>query len=133
MPSYYILNSAVITAPGTYKYDLTTPSGARAWLLSHTWVSCIGYEETAKALSELTSFSGKYPPISIPVNRLVVKMQCEENPNWEEEGVFYRCDEALVFRLVFPSRYRPDPAQKGRLGEEFIRENCEIGILRRIE
>lgn len=133
MPSYYILNSAVITAYGKYTYEFTTPGGARAWLLSHNWESCIGYEETAKALSELTSFSGKYPPITIPINRKTVHMKCSENPDWELEGQFYLCDEALVFRLVFPSGYHPDPAQKGKLGENFIRKNCELGILRRTE
>ncbi len=129
MPSFYILNSAVITAFGTYNYESTTPSGARAWLLSHEWESCIGYEETAKALSELTSFSGKYPPIAISMNRKTVQMKCE----WNEDKERYEGDEALVFRLVFPSGYRPDPTKKGNLGEDFIRNNCEIGILRRLE
>ncbi len=69
MPSFYIFNSAVITACGVYEYEFTTPSGARAWLLRHKWESCMGYEETAKALSELTTISGNYPSISIPVNR----------------------------------------------------------------
>lgn len=129
MPSFYLLNSAVITAYGTYKYEFTTPSGARSWLLSHEWESCIGYEETAKALSELTSFSGKYPTIPIPVNRKTVQMECK----WNQEKEEYEGDEALVFRLVFPSGYRPDPIKKGNLGEDFIRKNCELGILRRIE
>lgn len=129
MPSYYVLNSAVITAYGTYKYEFTTPGGARAWLHSHNWKSCIGHEETARALSELTSVSGKYPPIPIPVNRKTVQMEC----SWDEEQEKYQSDEALVFRLVFPSGYRPDRAQKGKLGEDFIRKNSELGILQRIE
>lgn len=129
MPSFYILNSAVITAFGIYRYELTTPSSARHWLLEKKWESCIGYEETAKALSELTSFSEKYPSIFIPVNRKMVQMECK----WNDEKERYEGDEALVFRLVFPSGYRPDPTKKGNFGEEFIRNNCEIGILRRLE
>ncbi len=127
-PSFYIFNSAVITAFGKYEYDCTPPGSARHWLLEHKWESCIGYEETAKALSELTSFSGKYPPIVIPVNRKTIHMECK----WNDEKGEYEGDEALVFRLVFPDGYRPDPSKKGNLGEDFIRENCEIGILRRI-
>lgn len=118
MPSFYILNSAVITAPGTYKYYLVTINYGRVWLNEHNWKSAIGYQETADALEEATGMNGKYSPIKIPVNRQIIKM---------EEG-----DEALVFRLVFPSGYRPDPAQKGKLGYDFIHDNCEIGILRRI-
>ncbi len=128
MPSFYLFSSAVITAFGTYKYEPTTPSGARAWLLRHEWESCIGYVETAKALSELISFGGTYPPVFFPVNRKTVQMKCK----WNDEKGEYEGDEALVFRLVFPDGYRPDPSKKGNLGEDFIRENCEIGILRRI-
>lgn len=129
MPSFYVLNSAVITTYGTYEYRHTSPDGARHWLLSHWWESCIGYEETAKALSELISFGGKYPLIHIPVNRKTVQMTCE----WDYGIEDYRGDEALVFRLIFPQGYRPDPGKKGNLGEEFIRKNCELGILTRIE
>jgi len=111
MTRYFILNSAVITAPGTYEYDLIPLSQAKTWLHVHDWESCIGYEETAKALSKITGFE-------IPVNRKVITM---------EKG-----DEALVFRLVFPSGFKPDPSKKGQLSEEFILENCEIGHLGRV-
>lgn len=128
-PSFYIFNSAVITAFGKYEYTPATPGEARAWLLSHEWESCMGYEETAKALSELTTIGGKYPPIPIPMNRKTVQMKCK----WNDEKECFEGDEALVFRVVFPSGYRPDPTKKGSFGEEFIRKNCELGVLGRME
>jgi len=112
MSQFYILNSAVITAPGLFRYRHISIDEARKWLDLHDWVSTIGYEETAKALQKITK-------VIIPVNRKVIEMQ----PG----------DEALVFRLVFPSGYRPDPGEKGQLSEEFILANCEIGLLKRLE
>ena len=106
----YVLNSAVITAPGTYEYKRITSVEAQLWLQAGGWESCIGYAETAEALSRIAG-------ISVPVSRKVITMRAE--------------DEALVFRLVFPQGYRPDPAQKGSMGLGFILANCEIGILRR--
>lgn len=106
----YILNSAVITAPGDFSYRHISVPVAIAWLQDGGWESTMGYQETALALQEITG-------VPIPVNRKTIKMS---------EG-----DEALVFRLVFPAGYRPDPAQKGALGREFVSQNCEIGILRR--
>lgn len=129
MPSYYILNSAVITAYGKYEYTPTTAGEARAWLQEHTWISCIGYPETAEALETITTLNGKYPPIKIPVNRQAIQMKCK----WNDEKEEFEGDEALVFRLVFTSGYRPDPVHKGKLGYEFIKEHCEFGILQRIE
>lgn len=109
----YILNSAVITAPGTYEYKHITPAEALTWLHEGgDWESCIGYMETAQALSFIAK-------TTIPVSRKVITML---------EG-----DEALVFRLVFPQGFRPDPTQKGSMGMEFILAHCEIGILRRAE
>ena len=107
----YILNSAVITAPGEYRYELIDMYNANFWL-EHEWESCIGYPETAAALEEITGRK-------IPVNRKTITTQAG--------------DEALVFRLIFPQGYRPDPAQKGAMGREFILKNCEIGILTRLK
>jgi hypothetical protein len=108
----YLLNSAVITAPGLYKYELLDDiDEAKDWLSKQEWKSTIGYPETAQALSEITG-------ISIPCNRETIKMGMGE--------------EALVFRLIFPQGYRPDPAKKGNMGKEFILKNCEIGLLRRL-
>ncbi len=106
----YILNSAVITAPGTYEYKHITPAEALTWLREGAWESCVGYMETAQALSLIAK-------ITIPVSRKIITMQAG--------------DEALVFRLVFPQGFRPDPTQKGSMSIEFILSHCEIGILRR--
>jgi len=66
----------------------------------------------AEALTNLSS-------VQVPVNRKIITMQAG--------------DEALVFRLVFPQGYRPDPSQKGKMGMDFILKNSEVGILKRIE
>ncbi len=108
----YILNSAVITAPGVYEYRLITPEEAREWLRQGDWVSTVGYAETAEALATLAG-------MEIPVNRVIIKM---------EPG-----DEALVFRVVLPpGTPRITPEMKGMLTREFIEQNSEIGILKRL-
>jgi hypothetical protein len=110
--SKYILNSAVLTAFGEYVYKQLPLFDATFWLQTCDWESTIGYPETAEALSKISQ-------IQIPVNRKVITMQ----PG----------DEALVFRLVFPQGYRPDPSQKGVMGQDFVLKNCEIGLLKRIK
>jgi hypothetical protein len=104
----YLLNSAVITSEGEYSYRRIGIDEAKRFVSTGPWVSYIGYIETAEALSTLLG-------VPIPVHRGTVQMAVG--------------DLALVFRLVFPSGYRPDPAQKGKLGVDFIRENMELGIL----
>jgi hypothetical protein len=107
----YILNSAVITAPGQYRYRLVDVGQARAWLDAGAFVSTVGYAETAQAL---TALSG----VEIAVNRRIITMQSG--------------DEALVFRLVLPpDAARIAPGAKGALSVAFIREHCEIGLLTR--
>jgi len=108
----YVLNSAVITTEGLHIYRHINVETARAWLLRGGWRSYIRYDETARAMEELFG-------VSVPVNAEVVQMQ----PG----------DEALVFRLVFPKGYRPDPSRKGSLGIDFIKKHCEIGILRKLQ
>ena len=103
----YILNSAVITAPGTYRYQLITLDELREWIHAGRYESTIGYEETAEALSLLTGEK-------IPVNRRLIEM---------EVG-----DEALVFRLT---KRVQDPRRKGGLGLDFVISNSEHGLLRR--
>lgn len=105
----YLLNSAVITAPGTYEYEHISLYHMKEFL-KEKWESCIGYPETAMALAKIAS-------ADIPISRKTITMQ----PG----------DEALVFRLVFPQGYRPDPAQKGAMGQDFIVKHSEIGLLRR--
>lgn len=108
MSKKYILNSAVITTEGIYTYKLITLEEAREWILKNKPVSTIGYPQTAEVLSKITG-------IEIPVNRTQIKM---------ETG-----DEALVFRLTVRLI---DVSLKGNLSEDFIRENCEIGMLKKI-
>ena len=105
---YYVLNSPVITGPGTYRYDLVSAGEAAAWLKSREWSSTVGYEETAKVMSDLFG-------LAIPVNRVNIRM---------EPG-----DEALVFRLV---KRLESALLKGHVSEEFIKNNFEIGLLHKL-
>jgi hypothetical protein len=108
----YILNSAVITAPGTYHYELITPQEATEWYRRGPVQSTIGYEETATALSLIVG-----EPVE--VRRVTIKM---------EPG-----DEALVFRLVLPpGTPRIDHKDKGRIMEHVRMGHWELGILRRL-
>jgi hypothetical protein len=108
----YLLNSAVITAPGDYRYRLVTVDEARQWAADGTGTSRIGYEQTAEALSQLLG-------MPVPVDRRTITMA----PG----------DEALVFRLVFPpGSPRIDPGDKGRLAEAVLAGHYELGILTRI-
>lgn len=104
----YILNSAVITAPGRYEYRLLSASEAREWARGG-FTSTVGYEETAVALSELLG-----QPVK--VDRRTIQMQ----PG----------DEALVFRLAFPAGTpRIDPKDKGALGRAVLAGHYELGLL----
>jgi hypothetical protein len=104
----YVLNSAVLTSPGRYSYRLVGAEEARDWAQRGDFVSAVGYPETAEVLSALLG-------MEVPVQRVEVQMQ----PG----------DEALVFRL----RVRPEPGKKGNLGQDFLLENTEFGILVREE
>jgi len=102
----YLLNSAVITAPGVYEYRLVTPQEAAAWIRAGGWVSRIGYPQTADWIEQL---AGVRPELS------------------REASVMEAGDEALVVRL----RYRvADPAQKGAVPVQ--PEDWEYGILKKL-
>jgi hypothetical protein len=106
----YVLNSAVLTAFGSFTYEQISHAAAADWLRAGEFVSTVGYPETADAMTDLFG-------VSIPVNRASIQMA----PG----------DEALVFRLVFPpGTPRLTPEAKGQLGLDFIREYCEVGLLR---
>ncbi len=108
----YILNSAVITAPGTYTYAIIDADAAREWAATGDYVSTIGYAETAALAAELLGRD-------VPVNRCIIRM---------EPG-----DEALVIRIALPpGSPRIDPADKGRLGSLLDEGHVELGLLRRI-
>jgi hypothetical protein len=107
----YLLNSAVLTAPGRWLYRLVTPDEARAWYAAGLVVSTIGYAETAEALGQILG-------MDVPVDRRTIRM---------EPG-----DEALVFRLVLPpGSPRIAPGDKGALGRALLAKHYELGILRR--
>ena len=108
----YLLNSAVITAAGSYTYVLLTTEQAGSWYEAGPEpVSTIGYEQTADALGRLLGRS-------VRVDRRTIQMQ----PG----------DEALVFRLVFPpGTPRIDPADKGALDRALMAQHFELGLLRR--
>lgn len=109
----YLLNSAVITAPGVYAYTLLDAQAARQWYAQGPVLSTIGYQETADALGELLG-------VSVPVDRRTIQM---------EPG-----DEALVFRLAFPpGTPRIDPKDKGALGRALLAGHYELGVLNRKE
>ena len=109
----YILNSAVITAPGRYDYRLLSLPDARRWIEAGPYRSTIRYPDTAFALASLLGRD-------VEARNETITMQ----PG----------DEALVFRLVFPpGAGRVEPGSKGRLIRAYILENCEIGLLRRVE
>jgi hypothetical protein len=107
----YLLNSAVITAPGNYSYRLLTKEQARAWDVDESAISAIGYEQTAAALSLLLG----HP---VPMNRQIISMAAG--------------DEALVFRVVRPDFQRIDPKDKGRLSRALMEGAFEIGLLKRL-
>lgn len=105
----FILSSAVITAPGTYRYQLITLEQARHWIECGPHYSTIRYRETAIALSAL-------------VGR---KIETRDEQVQMQPG-----DEALIFRLVFPPGTRGLPTdKKGKVSTQFILDHCELGIL----
>ena len=111
MMARYLLNSAVLTAPGSYTYRLISADEARTWTAAGPWASTIGYQQTAEALTELLG-------VPVAVDRRTITME--------------RTDEALVFRLVFPpGSPRIDPADKGRLTAALLAGQYELGLLTR--
>lgn len=107
----YILNSAVITSPGDFRYRLIPVDEARQWA-EGGFISTVGYEQTAEALTQLLG-------VPVPVDRRTITMQAG--------------DEALVFRLVFPpGTPRIDPNDKGRLSAAIMAGHYELGLLVRL-
>ena len=74
----YVLNAPVITDYGKYEFEPLSVEEAKE-LLSGGFVSAVGHEATANALSELLG-------IEIPVNRIQIKMKTG--------------DMAVVFRVL---------------------------------
>lgn len=103
----YLLNSAVVTTPGSYRYKYISVEEFKK-LLSAGVQSYIGYEETTEAIKILTG-------VVVPTNRGTIRM--------------YKGDKAVIFRLT--SRVA-DPTKKGEVGVEEILNNCEIGLLEKL-
>ena len=105
----YLLNSAVLTSPGSYTYRMVNSSFARAWL-SRPYVSAIGYDTTADALRTLLDVERP------AVQRYAVKM--------------HNGEEALVFRLKLRAT---DPNIKRSVFDvDWVMKHSEIGLLTRI-
>lgn len=103
----YVLNSAVLTNEGTYRYRLVTGNEAQTWLRQGPYESRVRWPATADAMKILLN-------VMFDVNKEPVYMK--------------RGDEALVFRLTF--------SVKGtglQLTAEQIAHNCEIGVLTKLE
>jgi hypothetical protein len=108
----YLLNSAVITAEGTYSYRYLSEDQARYWAGEGPEpISTIGYQETADALAAILG-----RPVVVDRKTIVMK------PG----------DQALVFRLVLPpGTPRIAPGDKGAVGAAVLAKHFEIGLLRR--
>ncbi|MEM3857275.1 MAG: DUF1874 domain-containing protein [Thermoproteota archaeon] len=105
----YLMNSAVITSPGVYSYELISFEKAKSLISSDEYLSTIGYEETASVLSEALG-------VKVPVNRRTVRMK---------EG-----DRAIVFRIVLPEGSpRIDPKDKGQISAVIAKNQWELGLL----
>lgn len=108
----YLFNSAVVTEPGIYQYELIDRIEAIKWMKRAPYLSTIRYPDTREALEIVTE-------MDVPLNDLVVSMR----PG----------DEALVFRLKFPSgTKRVQGSLKGQFNSAWIIRHSEIGILKRI-
>ena len=98
-----VMNSAVITNYGTYRYS---PLSAReaARLLAGGFMSAVGHPEAARAASEILG-------IEIPMNRIEVRMEPGER--------------AVVVRL----KSRPPAGAEVHAGPE----EYEVGLLERLD
>ena len=111
-PTFFLMNSAVLTGEGRYDYRYVSPERARQWLgevgdrAAH-FQTAVGYESVARACEALLG----YKP---PVQRQVVKMQ----PG----------DEALILRL----RMRVTPGLEEKITPAFARQHVELGLLTRV-
>jgi len=106
----YILNSAVITAPGRYEYRLIDSATAAMWLTDAVedgdgYLCTLGYAETCAVAKRL------WPDHDFPQSR--------------EQVRFRPGDEGLVLRLKVRV---VDPREKGRITSD--PDSYEIGLLR---
>jgi Domain of unknown function (DUF1874) len=115
MMARYLLNAAVCTNPGIYRYELVDVDGARAWAAKGRVESCVGYASAAQFLEMVLGFRVK-------VNRVVSPMKMG--------------DEGLVCRLSSHAGRLPREAvQRGgrAIADEWGAEHgYELGVLKRI-
>jgi hypothetical protein len=102
----FILNTPILTDWGEYKFSKISLGEVKS-LLQGDFVSAVGHEGTASLMSRLTG-------ISIPVNRIAVKMQVG--------------DQAIVFRVL--TRL---PEGKILTSEELQTIPYEFGLLRKVQ
>jgi hypothetical protein len=88
----YLLNSAIVTAQGTYLYETLLPDDAHRLIQTTSFISAIGHESTADILSKKTG-------LNIPANRIAINMQAGDQAivfkikSRMEEGKVYTRDE----------------------------------------
>ena len=111
MGARYVMNSAVMTTPGEYEYKRLTIDDAKKWLRLGAFQSAIAYEATAEAMAVLLDCRPS-------VNRHHVKM---------EVG-----DETLVFRITMSVTRYETMLQHRDISPDFVANNAEIGLMRRI-
>jgi len=99
----YVLNSAVLTGFGTYRYSPIPPEEATR-LLAGGFVSAIGHPEAARVASEILG-------VEIPVNRIEVHMEPGER--------------AVILRL----KHRPAAGAEVHASAE----DYEVGLLERLD
>lgn len=109
-PRKYIMSSAVITGPGTYKMELIDKERVRQELVENRYISTIDKFNLVSAFNMAIS-----PETPIIMNRMYVKM----NVN----------DKAIIFKL---KRKITDDMNGADL-KNFIRNNYETYMLERIE
>ena len=104
----YLLTSAVITAPGLYRYRLIGREEARRRLAVRGWQGRVAHAHAARYIRQALG-------VTVPPSREIVRMK----PG----------DQAIVVRL----NYRPQDAQMQRAQLAIADEDWEIGLLERIE
>ena len=104
---FYILNTPILTAYGTYHFAHISVSLAQELMIQEKFTSAVGHQGTAEIISRLVN-------INVSMNRITIKMQ----PG----------DSAIVFRLL-----ERLPEGKVLLVEELKSLPYEFGLLERVE